>query len=220
MKARLLRLIPRGCSFARASRKRWRKVTVMWISVLFAVFLFSSVSEVLFGSKTFHRFFLTFSCIGLHIVNRANWLRNSKNFKRSVQSCFVLGSVHKLQEGGMGDLREGGGPENFLHQKGGGGGDLKWFQNIEVRTWNIWRVQISKAVFYKVVRQFNHWIVNYREQVVRSVFMFYVSIIFQKNLQVYSYSSILIIIFTCNQWEISSIYDTFYQTKQLRLGIF
>ena len=73
------------------------------------MFLFSSVSEVLFGSKTFHRFFLTFSCIGLHIVNRANWLRNSKNFKRSVQSCFVLGSVHKLQEGGMGDLRKGGG---------------------------------------------------------------------------------------------------------------
>ena len=25
------------------------------------------------------------------IVNGANWLRNSKNFKRSVQSCFVLG---------------------------------------------------------------------------------------------------------------------------------
>ena len=44
------------------------------ICVLFAVFLFSSVSEVLFGSRTFHHFFLTFSCIGLLIVNRANWL--------------------------------------------------------------------------------------------------------------------------------------------------
>ena len=34
----------------------------------------------------------------------------------------------------MGDLREGGGgPENFLHRKGGGG-DLKCFQNTEVRT--------------------------------------------------------------------------------------
>ena len=40
-------------------------------------------------------------------------------------------------------------------------------------------------------------------------FMFYVSIIFQKILQVYPYSSILITIFTCNQWEISSIYDAF-----------
>ena len=85
------------------------------------MFLFSSVSEVLFGSKTFHRFFLTFSCIGLHIVNRANWLRNSKNFKRSVQSCFVLGSVHKLQEGGMGDLREGGGDLKIFYTKKGGG---------------------------------------------------------------------------------------------------
>ena len=32
-------------------------------------------------------------------------------------------------ERGMGDLR--GGPENFLHRKGG---DLKCFQNTEVRT--------------------------------------------------------------------------------------
>ena len=40
--------------------------------------------------------------------------------------------------------------------------------------------------------------------------MFYESIIFQK---VYPYSSILITIFTYNQLEISSIYDTFYQTK-------
>ena len=44
---------------------------------------------------------------------------------------------------------------------GGGGGDLKCFQNAEVRTWNIWRVKIPKAVFYKVIRQFNHWFVNY-----------------------------------------------------------
>ena len=31
----------------------------------------------------------------------------------------------------MGDLRGGEGPENFLHRKGG---DLKCFQNTEVRT--------------------------------------------------------------------------------------
>ena len=37
---------------------------------------------------------------------------------------------------------------------------------------------------------------------------------------VYPYSSILITIFTCNQREISSTYDTFYQIKQLRRGIF
>ena len=33
----------------------------------------------------------------------------------------------------MGDLRGGGGAENFLHLKGGGG-ELKCFQNAEVRT--------------------------------------------------------------------------------------
>ena len=51
--------------------------------------------------------------------------------------------------------------------------------------------------------------------------MFYVSIIFQKNLQVYPYSSILITIFAIMQ-SMSDFkhIDTFYQTKQLRLGIF
>ena len=44
---------------------------------------------------------------------------------------------------------------------------------------------------------------------------------FKENLQVYPYSSILDNnIHMQNEWEISNIYDTFYQTKQLRLGIF
>ena len=50
----------------------------------------------------------------------------------------LLGSVHKLRERGDGWFEGGGGPENFLHQKGV---DLKCFQNTEVRTWNIWRVR-------------------------------------------------------------------------------
>ena len=52
--------------------------------------------------------------------------------------------------------------------------------------------------------------------------MFYVSIIFQKNLQVYPYSSILITnIHMQSMRDVKHIiYDTFYQTKQLPLGIF
>ena len=43
-------------------------------------------------------------------------------FPRAVIVFCNLGSVHKLREGGMGDLRGGGGPESFLHRKGRGGG--------------------------------------------------------------------------------------------------
>ena len=49
----------------------------------------------------------------------------------------------------MGDLR--GGDLRIFYTKKGGGGTWKFFQNTEVR-----RGKISKAVFYKVVRQFNH----------------------------------------------------------------
>ena len=58
----------------------------------------------------------------LHITNFSSF-----DFVKS------LGSVHKLREGGMGDLR-GGGLKNFLQRKGG---DLKCFQNTEVTTSNI-----------------------------------------------------------------------------------
>ena len=48
-------------------------------------------------------------------------------FPRAVIVFCNLGSVHKLREGGMGDLRRGGeGPESFLHRKreGGGGAEM------------------------------------------------------------------------------------------------
>ena len=71
------------------------------------------------------------------------------------------GAFRKYERGRGGDGWFEGGTWKFSTPKRWGGGIWNTSRTLRWEIENIWRVKISKAVFLQVIRQFNHWFVNY-----------------------------------------------------------